>query len=64
MISNNYFQNEVEPALAECKNAEQMLEVLYEAYDLSKPLGSITHLAFRQGLRTAIKMLNPEAKNV
>ena len=45
MISNNYFKEEVEPALAECTNAEQMLEVLYEAYDLSKPLGSITHLA-------------------
>ena len=49
MISNNYFKEEVEPALAECTNAEQMLEVLYEAYDLTKPLGSITHLALRQG---------------
>ncbi len=58
----HYFKTEVEPALAKCSTAEDMLETLLAHYDLDTPLKTITHLAFRQGLRTAITLLNPEPK--
>jgi len=58
-----YFKNEIEPALNNCQTAEDMLVVLLEGYDLNEPLKMMTHLAFRQGLRHAITMLNPEPKH-
>jgi hypothetical protein len=60
---NAYFKHEIEPALKNCSTAEDMLEVLLKGYDLNEPLKTMTHLAFRQGLRTAITMLNPEPKD-
>ncbi len=60
--NNDFFKKVVEPQLKNAETAEQMLEVLNSAYDLSKPLPTITHLAFRQGLRSAVTMLNPDPK--
>ena len=60
--NKNFFQAVVEPQLKNAKTAGQMLEVLNNAYDLSKPMPTITHLAFRQGLRSAVTMLNPDPK--
>ena len=57
-----YYKNEIEPALKNCSTAEDMLLVLQNGYDLNEPLKMLTHLAFRQGLRSAITMLNPEPK--
>ena len=63
MASNSeFFKKVVEPQLKNAATAEQMLEVLNSAYDLSEPLPTFTHLAFRQGLRSAVTMLNPEPK--
>ncbi len=60
--NNDFFKEVVEPQLKNAQTAEQMLEVLNSAYDLSSPLPMITHLAFRQGLRSAVTMLNPDPK--
>lgn len=60
--NNNFFKDVIEPQLKSAQTAEQMLQVLNSAYDLSKPLPTFTHLAFRQGLRSAVTMLNPEPK--
>ena len=59
---NYFFKTEVEPALKNAATAEDMLEILHEHYHLDDPLKMMTHLAFRQGLRTAIVLLNPEPK--
>jgi len=57
-----YWKTHVEPALKNCSSAEDMLEVLNAHYFLNDPLKTMTHLAFRQGLRTAVTLLNPEPK--
>lgn len=59
----HYFKTQVEPALKGCSTAEDMLHVLLDHYHLDDPLKMMTHLAFRQGLRSAITMLNPEPKH-
>lgn len=56
----NHFETVVRFELDRCRNAEEMLTVLAHSYDLKKPMGSITRLAFIQGLRMAVGMLNPE----
>ncbi len=61
---NDYFKTTVEPELKKATTAGEMLFILTSHYDLSKPLPLMTHLAFRQGLRSAIVMLNPAPKNV
>jgi hypothetical protein len=40
-----------------------MLQVLMYHYDLDCKLGTITSLAFRQGLKTAVKMIDAKAKS-
>ena len=60
----DYFKKYVEPDLKNAQTAGEMLFVLQSHYDLSKPLPMITHLAFRQGLKSAVTMLNPSPKNV
>lgn len=59
----HFFKTHVEPALKAASTAEDMLNVLQEHYHLDEPLKTMTHLAFRQGLRTAITLLNPEPVN-
>lgn len=63
-MHSNYFKKYVEPDLKNAQTAGEMLFVLQSHYDLSKPLPMITHLAFRQGLKSAVTMLNPSPKNV
>ena len=63
MESKHYFKLHVEPALNSANTADEMLRVLQEHYHLDEPLGVMTHLAFRQGLRSAITMLNPDPTN-
>jgi len=59
----NYYKTQVEPALKGASTAEDMLKVLQDHYHLDQPLKMMTHLAFRQGLRSAITLLNPEPVN-
>lgn len=59
----HYFKTQVEPKLNSASTAEDMLHILLEHYHLDEPLKMMTHLAFRQGLRSAITMLNPEPVN-
>jgi hypothetical protein len=40
-----------------------MLQVLMYHYDLDCKLGTITSLAFRQGLKTAVNMIAAKAKS-
>lgn len=57
-----HFDRVVNPELALCDTPEQMLEVLMKHYHLDCKLGTITHLAFRQGLKAAVNMVNPKVK--
>ena len=59
----HYYKTQVEPELNAAGTAEEMLHVLLDHYELDEPLKMMTSLAFRQGLRTAITMLNPERKH-
>jgi len=56
----NHFDNIVREELDACTTAEDMLIVLARNYDLRKKLGPIMRLAFMQGLRQAVVMLNPD----
>ena len=58
--SSEYFKLKVEPALKEARSAQEMLDILEDYYNLDAPLKTMTHLAFRQGLRQAVAMINPE----
>ena len=58
--SSEYFRMRVEPALKEARSAQEMLDILEHYYHLDAPLKTMTHLAFRQGLRQAVAMINPE----
>ena len=62
--NNQYFKQVVEPQLKAAVNAGDMLHVLQQHYDLTKPLPTFTHLAFRQGLRQAIVLLDPDPSKV
>lgn len=57
-----HFDRVVNPELVRCETPEQMLEVLMKHYNLDCKLGTITHLAFRQGLKSAVNMINPKVK--
>ena len=57
-----HFDRVVNPDLMLCETPEQMLQVLVRHYDLNCKLGTITHLAFRQGLKAAVNMVNPKTK--
>jgi hypothetical protein len=57
-----HFEKIVDPDLKRCETPEQMLEVLMYHYDLDCKLGTITSLAFRQGLKAAVKMISAKAK--
>lgn len=56
----NHFDTHVREELDACTTAEDMLIVLARNYDLRKKLGPIMRLAFMQGLRQAVVMLNPD----
>ena len=58
----DHFSKIVDPDLKRCETPEQMLEVLMYHYDLDCKLGTITSLAFRQGLKAAVKMISAKAK--
>lgn len=58
----NHFDKVVDPDLKRCETPEQMLQILAYHYDLDCKLGSITSLAFRQGLKAAVNMINPKIK--
>jgi hypothetical protein len=56
----NHFDTHVREELDACTTAEDMLIVLARNYNLRKKLGPITRLAFMQGLRQAVIMLDPD----
>ena len=56
----NHFDTIVREELDACTTAEDMLIVLARNYNLRKKLGPITSLAFMQGLRQAVVMLDPD----
>ena len=56
----SHFDAYVREELDACTTAEDMLIVLARNYDLRKKLGPITRLAFMQGLRQAVVLLDPE----
>ena len=58
-----HFDKVVDPDLKRCETPEQMLQVLMYHYDLDCKLGTITSLAFRQGLKTAVNMIAAKAKS-
>ena len=58
----DHFSKIVDTDLKSCETPEQMLQVLMYHYDLDCKLGTITSLAFRQGLKTAVKMIDAKAK--
>ena len=58
MTSLHHFDKVVAAKLDACDNASEMLKVLHKEYDLSRPLGMTTKIAFRIGLRTAIRMID------
>ena len=58
----SHFEKIVDPDLKRCETPEQMLQVLMHHYELDCKIGTITHLAFRQGLKAAVNMINPKAK--
>ena len=47
----------LETKLKECETAKQMLELILDNYDLSKPLSLFTKMAFIKGLLMGFKML-------
>jgi len=57
-----HFEKIVDPDLKRCETPGQMLEVLMYHYDLNCKLGTITSLAFRQGLKAAVNMISAKAK--
>lgn len=57
-----YFDEKVSPKLAQCSTAAEMLAVLEGHFKLDQKLGLVTSLAFRQGLRTAVTMINAQPK--
>ena len=57
-----HFDRVVNPDLMKCDTPEQMLQVLMHHYELDCKIGTITHLAFRQGLKAAVNMVNPKHK--
>lgn len=62
MNNNDYFNQVVRPKLDQAQTAGEMLHILQSHYDLDQPLNMFTSLAFRQGLRSAVTMLNPNPK--
>lgn len=61
--ANTHFDNVVRARLEKSANADQMLEILAQEYDLSKPLGIVTKSVFIQGLKSAVGLLDPEVKD-
>ena len=62
MSSIEHFDKVVKQQLDKCKTPAQMLDVLNRNFDLDQELGLVSSLAFKQGLRTAVTMINPKIK--
>ena len=58
-INATHFDARVKARLLHSSNAAQMLRILNEEYDLHDNLGPIAKIAFIQGLRAAVKMIQP-----
>jgi len=63
MSGSTYFDQVVAKELSKCETAQQMLEVLSKHFYLDQKMGLITSLAFRQGLRKAVNMINAKQKS-
>lgn len=61
--ATTHFDNIVRGRLEKCENADQMLEILAQEYDLTKKLGVFTKTVFIQGLKSAVGMIDPEIKD-
>jgi hypothetical protein len=48
--------------LQQCETAEAMLAVIADEFVLTEKLGMVSHLAFMQGLRAAVTMIQPPIK--
>lgn len=62
MNGTDYFDQVVAKELERCSTAAEMLDVLHTRFELDQKLGLVTSLAFRQGLRTAVRMINAKPK--
>lgn len=62
MSSIDHFDKVVSKQLESCNSAAEMLDVLERNFDLTQKLGLMSSLAFRQGLRTAVRMITPKIK--
>lgn len=62
MNGNEYFDKVVAPKLAVCSTAAEMLAVVEGHFQLDQKLGLVTSLAFRQGLKTAVNMIQAKPK--
>lgn len=62
MSGSEYFDKVVAPKLAVCSTAAEMLAVVEGHFQLDQKLGLVTSLAFRQGLRTAVNMIQAKPK--
>lgn len=58
MTSLHHFDKVVAAKLDACDTASEMLTVLKKEFDLTRPLGMTTKIAFRIGLRTAVRMID------
>lgn len=59
-INCRHFDSVVRQRLEASTTPEQMLNVLIEEYDLDCPMSPLVKIAFIAGLRTAVKMIQPD----
>lgn len=64
MTSLHHFDKVVAAKLDACDTASEMLRVLQKEFDLTRPLGMTTKIAFRIGLRTAVRMIDPPVNGI
>lgn len=64
MTSLHHFDKVVAAKLDACDTASEMLTVLKREFDLTRPLGMTTKIAFRIGLRTAVRMIDAPVNEI